>query len=249
MNQDRKPAKQNIKSGKSTIDKSRRQLTKLGAAAPVIATIAGRPAWGAQCSPSAVLSHTNASHNPDSATNCSLGCSPGYWKNCKSDWTKMTAYSRNMLFCDVFFAGDADKCPFDDKTLGQVINGETDSCKNKLSSKHQGHNFENAWSKIRIAGIHAIAAMLNASAHEFDAIGGNLGYLSQMPNEIIAAFHIAYDQYHTHQNTATLVEFKNIFDQYGDGSALEVICVFNAHGDVSANNYWINQSMSFKEDY
>ena len=266
MSQNQNSPNNKSNSKNKTIDKSRRRFTKLGVAAPVIATVAGRPAWGSQCSPSAVLSHTHASHHPDAPTNCALGCSPGFWKQCKPDWSKLTEYSRSDSFCDVFFDGDRDLCPFPDKSLGEVINGETESCKSDLYNRHTGttghtssrhgttsgysSNFESVWGNINIASVHAIAAMLNASAHEYDAIGGNLGYLNKMPQDFIDAYYNAYNEYASKRDEtcSVLIQFKDIVDQYGEQGINEVTCVFNAHGEVSPYNYWVNQSLSFKYD-
>ena len=58
------------------VDPSRRKLAKIGAAAPVIMTLASQPVFGAQCL--SQMMSGNASHQDGS---CSLGWSPGGWKN------------------------------------------------------------------------------------------------------------------------------------------------------------------------
>ena len=58
------------------VDLSRRKFAKIGAAAPVIMTLASRPVFGAQCL--SQMMSGNASHQDGS---CSLGWSPGGWKN------------------------------------------------------------------------------------------------------------------------------------------------------------------------
>jgi len=58
------------------VDLGRRKLAKIGAAAPVIMTLASRPVFGAQCL--SQMMSGNASHQEGS---CSLGWSPGGWCN------------------------------------------------------------------------------------------------------------------------------------------------------------------------
>ena len=58
------------------IDLGRRKLAKIGAAAPVIMTLASKPVFGAQCL--SQMMSGNASHQEGS---CSLGWSPGGWCN------------------------------------------------------------------------------------------------------------------------------------------------------------------------
>ena len=58
------------------VNTSRRNFTRLGAAAPVLMTLASRSALGQDCSPSAMASG-NVSHNDIS--NCVLGISPSAW--------------------------------------------------------------------------------------------------------------------------------------------------------------------------
>jgi len=57
------------------IDLGRRKLAKVGMAAPVIMTLASKPVFGAQCL--SQMMSGNASHQDGS---CSLGWSPGAWK-------------------------------------------------------------------------------------------------------------------------------------------------------------------------
>ena len=57
------------------VDQSRRKLAKIGAAAPVIMTLASKPVFGAQCL--SQMMSGNVSQQGDGS--CSLGWSPGGW--------------------------------------------------------------------------------------------------------------------------------------------------------------------------
>lgn len=59
------------------VSESRRALTKAGFAAPALITLASQPVFGAQCL--SQMMSGNMSHQ--GAGNCSLGWSPGAWKN------------------------------------------------------------------------------------------------------------------------------------------------------------------------
>jgi len=58
------------------VDQSRRKLAKIGAAAPVIMTLASKPVFGAQCL--SQMMSGNASQHDGS---CQLGWSPDEWSN------------------------------------------------------------------------------------------------------------------------------------------------------------------------
>lgn len=224
---------------KSDVDLSKRRLGKLGLlATPVLLSVAGRPAWGGNCSPSAVLSHTHASHHPE-AVNCKFGCSPGYWKKCRHDWSGLTAYYKNQSFCDVFFGLDTANCPFSGKTLHQVLSRDVDDIKPVSVSPGD-------WASIKEASVHAIAGILNASAHQADG-----GYLGQSPFNIIDAYYSAYMKFVSSTigvgampSTAGLGELRKILNQYPDGTGEEVICMYNAYGETSSG-FWNNSTRSF----
>jgi hypothetical protein len=59
------------------VDQSRRKLAKIGAAAPVIMTLASRPVFGAQCL-SQMMSGNMSQQGPGT---CATGWSPGGWCN------------------------------------------------------------------------------------------------------------------------------------------------------------------------
>ncbi|TDY03795.1 hypothetical protein EDC23_0165 [Thiohalophilus thiocyanatoxydans] len=64
-------------------DESRRRLIRGAAAAPIIFTLASRPAWGGVCTIS-VMASDNLSH-PGRTDNCN-GNTPGYWKQHPEMW-------------------------------------------------------------------------------------------------------------------------------------------------------------------
>ena len=217
----------NSKNHDKKIDLSKRKLGRLGLiAAPVLLTVAGRPAWGSSCSPSAVLSHTHASHHPD-ATKCSFGCSPGYWMQSKHNWTSITSYYKEQNFCQVFGISDCSKHPYNGMTLIQAMNTIQD-----IASGIDNN--------LKIATLHAIAGVLNASAHQAD--GGYLGYSSL---DIIAAYNLAYNAFASLLPDPTaLIALKNFLDQYPAGTTEDVVCMFNAYGKVESA-YWNNITQAF----
>jgi len=61
----------------STVDESRRQFSRLGAATPVLLTLASRPVFGGNCLSNMMSGNLS---NPDGGQ-CSFGWSPGGWRN------------------------------------------------------------------------------------------------------------------------------------------------------------------------
>ena len=60
-----------------TVDESRRGFAKIGAAAPVLMTLASQPVFGANCLSNALSGNLS---DPDRG-NCAFGWSPGGWRN------------------------------------------------------------------------------------------------------------------------------------------------------------------------
>ena len=65
----------------STVDESRRQFSRLGAATPVLLTLASRPVFGGNCLSNMMSGNLS---NPDGGQ-CSFGWSPGGWRNPKGE--------------------------------------------------------------------------------------------------------------------------------------------------------------------
>lgn len=237
-----------IDQNKSNVDLSRRRFSKAGIiATPIIASVVGRPAWGGQCSPSAVLSHTHASHHPE-VVNCELGCSPGYWRNCDHNWSDITEYHKDNDFCTEFFGSATDgACPFPGKSLHDVVDQYNLDVGYSAVAAHFATTYPHIrefkkWRRIKRAFFHAVAALLNASANRADG-----GYLGNSPEQIINAFYTEYRAFYEGRDPYCqgLKDLKNVVDQYdvGDDSA---ICLFDHFGDISADNYWDNRIADYK---
>ncbi len=115
----------------------RRVIRGIAGTAPVLLTVASRPALGAACTPSGFLSG-NLSHHHDKGV-CN-GRSPGYWK------THFPMTEIGTRFIDEFATVWQDKygTPWDtDTTLAQVLN---------MTGKEDRYEF----------GFHAVAALFNA---------------------------------------------------------------------------------------
>ncbi len=221
---------QNTKNrGNNDVDLSKRRLGKLGVlATPVLLSVVGRPAWGGNCSPSAVLSHTHASHHPE-PVNCKFGCSPGYWMKSNHNWSGLTAYYKEQNFCEVFGIFDCSAHPYNGMSLIQAMR--------MIKDRTIDQN-------LRIATFHAIAGILNASAHQAD--GGYLGYSSL---DIIAAYNTAYGAFanvssHVLSSSEGLIKLIDFLNQYPDGTVEDVVCMFNREGRVEAP-YWNNRTRAF----
>ncbi len=103
----------------SQVNTRRNFLIKSAVAAPIITSLASKPAWAVeQCTVSGMMSGNLSLHDE----NCGFeGLSPGYWKT--HDWP-FSSPSKNNYFQDLFTLG-AVKNTNDDygKTLLQVLNG------------------------------------------------------------------------------------------------------------------------------
>lgn len=109
------------------VDKSRRSFAKAGAVAPVILTLASRPALGGGggggvCfTPSRSLSRNTSLSQNDKNGLCN-GKSPGYWKNA-TDWPVSKYTPFHPLFATGSYIGNTYKnSNGSSKTLIQVLN-------------------------------------------------------------------------------------------------------------------------------
>ena len=86
----------------------RRQFLKKAAlaSAPVILTVASRPAWGHVCAPSGMCSG-NASAAPNAADDCVVGYGPAEYDSGAAPWP--AGISADAYFDDVFGAGQHKK--------------------------------------------------------------------------------------------------------------------------------------------
>ncbi|MGE5386967.1 MAG: hypothetical protein ACM3SV_13880 [Betaproteobacteria bacterium] len=148
-----------------THTESRRRLLRGGlAAAPVLMTLANRPAFGANGATPSAFGSMNSSRT-DSVVEAT-GVSPGYWKNHTANWpspyrplpsSNTAGFAANSpataatLFDDVFVGGR-----FPGKTLLQILSPE------QSISGHNGGN---------VAVARAItAALLNAASGKTSSI-------------------------------------------------------------------------------
>lgn len=132
----------------------RRRMLVGGASTAVLVTLAGRPAWGSSCTPSALAS-ANASGRHDYST-CA-GKSAGYWKDVQRWPGSVNPKDRFHLF----FGGNR----FGDLTLGEVIN-----LPGGPSSGYR--NFHEI-------GLHTVGAFVNAHAFRLGSLQGDFGYTPQ----------------------------------------------------------------------
>lgn len=151
---------------------ARRRLVKGAVATPLIVTIAGRPAWGSSCTPSALAS-ANLSGRHDFSL-CQ-GRSPGYWKN--HDWPNEALKSADFqqLFGGAYYSG---------MTLGDVLSNPGSLAKSGGPSN---------------VGFHAVAAYLNAIAfgelYPYTApqvVTMYMNYHSSDPQGLAATFEASY---------------------------------------------------------
>jgi len=145
-----------------TVDVRRRRLLISSASAPVLLSIASRPAWGSACSPSALAS-ANASGRHDYLVCANK--SAGYWKT--QQWP--SAVSRETLF-SVAFNGSM---VFGDRSLGAVLN-LTGQVHNQLGLSEQ-------------LGFHTVGAYVNA--HAFPGGDGQLDF-GYTPAQIVEIFNV-----------------------------------------------------------
>ena len=142
-----------------SIKKGRRHFL-IGAAktAPVILTVAGRPALGAQCFPSGFASGNLS--KPDEPMSCG-GLSPGYWKNhiTSGDWP---------------YPYQPGTCASMGCNHGVHSNGTMFDTAFELSgSSHAGETMlQVLWNYPGSVAFHATAALLNAAS-------GTLGYMPE----------------------------------------------------------------------
>ncbi|ROR29648.1 hypothetical protein [Inmirania thermothiophila] len=157
------PTRPGTRSGEAPApDRTRRRLTGAGLAAPVLLSVAARPAWGNRCTLSAQLSG-----NLSAPTVTCEGLSPGYWKNHTSEWDHGTGltYRTELRFHDpshgfpVRAFPDTGTVDFGDRTLLQVLQLTGGDDPKRL-------------------GFHAVAAVLNAQRF----YPGSFGYA---PGDIV----------------------------------------------------------------
>jgi hypothetical protein len=154
------------------VDSGRRNFARAGLAAPVLFSIVNRTAWaGPACAPSAFMSTTFASHNPDQAELCDLpvGCSPGFWMNHPCAWPGLQDCTP-----DSELENKNDPCPGGDESLC-YSKGNSKFLRNGTTFKlafgcdpDGGDQFTTMTEALEIVrgsqniNFHAVAALLNA---------------------------------------------------------------------------------------
>ncbi len=218
--------------GLELLNPSRRRLTAAGLAAPLLVSLAARPAWGnarGGCSLSGDLMSGNLSH-PDKEYDCPgwAGCTPGFWRNNYLAW-ECTGYSPGMCtkatgrggvnckelnatvsrghatsFAEVF--DRTPPCPtWDDPSMMEVLQ----NCPGSLE-----------W--------HAVAAVLNAACHKVD-----YGY---QVDDIREAYQLVVDSALLPGEQVDPEKLKDIFDNLNNRD-----CPINAFGDCDlkeTHNYY-----------
>ncbi|MDH5691494.1 MAG: hypothetical protein OEZ47_00160 [Gammaproteobacteria bacterium] len=188
------------------VDLSKRRFAKSSLlAAPVVMTLANKPAWANKCTLSGQLSG-NLSHQDEDEKCGGEGCSPGYWKTHLDSWHSMLP--PEALFDTVFQTS-----AFPGRTLLEIVSVEDDDgirgeppagCSfdyDNDGDHHNGghHKGSNYHSMLRQLGFHSVAALQNAATTvSFDLT----------VEEVIASFQNAWESC----NLELMEEAKNSLD-------------------------------------
>ena len=156
-----------------TVDVRRRRLVVGSASAPILLSIASRPAWGSACSPSALAS-ANASGRHD-YSDCA-NKSAGYWKKIerwpstvRPDWLFEHRFGSKFIG-----PNGADANVDTELSLGQVIN---------LTGSE---NEDRGWNGQ--TGLHVVGAYVNAYAFP----GGTEPDFGYTPAQIVEIFKLGH---------------------------------------------------------
>lgn len=164
--------------------RKRRRLLTGGVSAALVMTVAGRPAWGSACTPSA-LGSANTSGRHDYTTCASK--SAGYWR----DTTRWPSNIDPDAAFHSYFSGS--RYIFYENGqpvslgLGEVINLAGNS--SEFENQHQ-------------LGLHTVGALVNAHAFPVGSQSGDFGYTPQQIIDI-------YDSSDNIAETAAFFELIN----------------------------------------
>ena len=188
------------KGGTAATNEGRRRILKGAlATAPVIMTVASRPAWALNCTHSGQMSG-NMSGAADGEECGGEGCSPGYWKTHPEMWCH--SFPPEMQFNDVF--GPVFGACGAPTSLYNIINDECQpyefgpciitGCPPDSNNKNLTINYQGA---IMQLAFHSVAALQNAcTAVSFD----------MTVEEVIATFQNAYNGGNCNKDSVTLAK-------------------------------------------
>jgi len=199
------------------VDASRRRFAKAGlAGSGVILSISSRSAlggWGT-CTGSEMMSGNmsrQGSPNP-------CGCSPGYWGNHISEWSKLitqrlisSTYNPDADFDTIFGLGSPGMFNRDAK-LRDVARNSTPLTIALPSACDPSKKNSAFLGTARTATFHAVAALLNASVY-----GSRYPSLYNSPSTVISAFNSAFNTAYTTCNKQAFVDFITAVDVYTSG--------------------------------
>lgn len=196
------------------VDASRRRFAKAGlAGSGVILSISSRSAlggWGT-CTGSEMMSGNMSRQGTPNP----CGCSPGYWGNHISEWSKLitqglinNTYNPEADFDSVFGLGAPGMFNPDAK-LRDVARNSTPLTIALPSACDPSKNNNDFLGSARTATFHAVAALLNASVY-----GARYPAPYHSPSAVISAFHSAFTTAYAACNKQAFVDFIAAVDVY-----------------------------------
>lgn len=184
----------------------RRKLVAGGTTAAVMVTLAGRPAWGSSCSPSAQASaNLSGQHDYDTCASKSAG----YWK-VRERWSQLKIPLDPDADFHAFFGGSRfDNRTGDGLSLIQVINltGSPRSMHIQFPGEDKILAPGGPYSNEHSIGLHAVGALVNSHAFPFGYSSGDFGFTTDQVIRI-------YNENDAYTAAAYFEEINNQFD-YG----------------------------------